>query len=147
VHGYDVKYALALKVDSMEQPLSEVEIITMYIAMAAVPYANHLILEQRLSQSEIDLNETVPMRTLRVAKNAGRGDTEALKLVVPRLVHSLIAMDEPFKFIGRRHFASKGDEGNELPSNLHEATRVYIQYHFRFPSLIEVEKSRNSAMN
>jgi hypothetical protein len=147
IHSPNVKYALKFKVDSMDQPLSQINIITMYVAMAAVPYADHLILEQYLSSDAIDLNEAVPMRTLREAKNAARTDGEALKLVVPYIVRSLIAKGEPFKFIGRRHFASKRVEDKDLPSNLQEANRVYIQYHFGFPSLVQVKKSRNNSMN
>jgi hypothetical protein len=145
--SHNVKYALTFKVDSMDKPLSKMDIITMYVAMAAVPYADHLILEQYLSLDAMDLNEAIPMRMLREAKNAGRADGEALKLVVPNIVRSLIAKGEPFKFIGRRHFASKRAEEKDLPSNLQEANRVYIQYHFGFPSLIQVKKSRNSSMN
>jgi hypothetical protein len=145
VRGHHVKYALTFNANSMERPLTEADLITMYVATATVPYADHLIVEQNLSRAAIDLNEVLPMRTLREAKSAGKADAEALNLVVPRLVRSLVAKGEPFKFIGRRHFASRG--GGELPSNLQQASRVYIQYHFRFPSLIEAEKSRNSSMN
>jgi hypothetical protein len=147
IDSHNVKYALTFKVESMDKPLSKMDIITMYVAMAAVPYADHLILEQYLSLDAMDLNEVIPMRMLREAKNAGRDDGEALKLVVPNIVRSLIAKGEPFKFIGRRHFASKRVEDKDLPSNLQEANRVYVQYHFGFPSLIQVKKSRNNSMN
>jgi hypothetical protein len=146
IHGRRVKYALAFDANSMDQPLSEADVITMYLATTAVPYADHMIVEQHLSLNTIDLNQALPMGTLREAKNAGRSDGEALNLVVPRLVRALIATGETFKFIGRRHFTTNG-AGGGLPPNLQEANRIYIQYHFEFPSLIEAEKSRNSSLN
>lgn len=139
VGGGHVKYALATKADSPDRPLTEVDIITLFLAMAAVPYADHLVLEQHLSvEGLIDLDQALPLRTLQQAKRAGRADSEALNLVAPRLARSLIARGGPFQFIGRRHFISQA--GHEIPTNLESASRVHIQYHFKIPSLNPVLK-------
>jgi len=148
--GAGIKYALKLSVSSKNEPLKEVDLITLYVALTAVPYADHMVLEQRLTRSSLNVDEVSAMRTVREAKFAGILDSEALNLVVPKLVRSLMAKGEPFKFEGRRHIALKaGAEGNETPSNLFDADHVFIQYHFAFRSLIqnEVDKSKKRRMN
>lgn len=136
--GGMTKFAIKVNVSAHGDRLDEMDLLGLYIAIAAVPYADRLVVEQTISGSSYNILEVETLRKIQTLKKEGQSDGVVLSNVIPRMVKQLVLKGTPFEFLGRRHWADKA---------LDEAGQVTIQYNFSIPSAVAQQQAEFSFLN